>query len=292
MEADGSFSRAWQIHGLDGKMHWQNAVCEIPALKLTMENVPPDVERVGYNSRFIDVQASAELKECYHPMHPTDRRDSARYIRTQMEYLGDIGLVGGVENGQECLVGSYHFAEGLMSPGGFRAYDSGRRMTTIYKGEEVPEEFTEYMLNPVCRLPLWELIYHDCVVNYWYWGDSSNCCPELMPRRDLFNALYGTPPLYSLTMSQWDEMKDAVAESYHRATYVAARTAFSRMVEFQWLSSDGLVQKTVFDNGVEVTANFAKETREAGAVLVPPESALVIDSKGERKLIGAVHHGI
>ena len=165
-------------------------------------------------------------------------------------------------------------------------------MTTIYKGEEVPEEFTEYMLNPVCRLPLWELIYHDCVVNYWYWGDSSNCCPELMPRRDLFNTLYGTPPLYSLTMSQWDEMKDAVAESYHRATYVAARTAFSRMVDFQWLSSDGLVQMTVFDNGVEVTANFAKETREAGAVLLPPESALVIDSKGERKLIGAVHHGI
>ncbi len=284
--ADGSYAQAWQIHGLDGEMHWQHAVCEIPALELTKLNVPPDVERVGYTSRFIDVQASGELQECYDPEHPATRRDSAQYIRAQMDFIEGLGLAGGVENGNECFVGYYHFAEGLMSPGLVRAYDSGRRMTTIYRGDEIPKVFYDSMLNPVCRLPLWELIYHDCVVNYWYWGDSSNCCPELMPRRDLFNALYGTPPLYSLTVSQWDELKDEIAQSYHRATVVASQTAFARMVDFQWLSDDGLIQKTCFANGVEVIVNFAQETRTANDVTLSGETALVIDSQGTRTLLG------
>ena len=115
------------------------------------------------------------------------------------------------------------------------------------------------MLNPRYRIPLWELVYHDCVVSYWYWGDSSNSVPELMPLRDLFDALYGEPPLYSLSASQWEEQKEEIAASYARATKVARRTGFARMVSFEYLTSDRLVQKTRFSNGISVTANFSTE---------------------------------
>ena len=111
MERDGQYGKAWRLHGLDGKLHFQNAVCDIPALKLTMENVPPDVERVGYNSRFIDVQAGSTLQECYHPMHPATRSDSLRYINNQLRFLADIGLVCGVEVGCEAAVGTFHFSD-------------------------------------------------------------------------------------------------------------------------------------------------------------------------------------
>ncbi|MFR6034756.1 MAG: hypothetical protein ACLUKN_17220 [Bacilli bacterium] len=62
--------------------------------------------------------------------------------------------------------------------------------------------------------PLWELVYHDCVINYWYWGDSNCCSPELMYKFDNFNALYGYPPIYSLDVTHWNELKDKIAASY------------------------------------------------------------------------------
>ena len=278
MERDGQYGKAWRLHGLDGKLHFQNAVCDIPALKLTMENVPPDVERVGYNSRFIDVQAGSTLQECYHPMHPATRSDSLRYINNQLRFLADIGLVCGVEVGCEAAVGTFHFSEGMMSPSLFRAEDAGRRMTTVYCGEEIPESFSRYMLNPKYRIPLWELVYHDCVVSYWYWGDSSNCCPELMPLRDLFDVLYGEPPLYSLTATQWEERKEEIAASYHRVAPAVRATGFARMLSFESLSQDRLVQRTTFENGVVVTANFSGEDRvlEDGSVIKAFHSRLTL----------------
>ena len=273
---EGEYAKAWQLHGLDGELHWQNSVCDIPALKLTMENVPPDVEKVGYTSRFIDVQAGGYLQECYHPLHPATRADSMRYIKTQLNFLSDIGLVNGVEVGCEAAVDAFHFSEGMMSPVEFRAEDAGRRMTTVYRGAEIPDSFRRYMLNPQFRIPLWQLVYHDCAVSYWYWGDSSNCCPELMVLRDLFDALCGEPPLYSLTATQWEERKEEIAASYHRTAPAARETGMARMISFDYLSADRTVQRTVFANGVSVTVNFSDRafTGEDGSVL-PGKSAAV-----------------
>jgi len=258
-DADGSYAKAWAIHGKDGQMHHQHAVCDICALRLTMENVPPDIAAIGYDSRLIDVQAGATLQECYHPLHPQTRSAAQRYINAQLDFLADIGLTVGVEVGSEASSRAFHFSEGLLSSPWYRAPESGRRMNTLYYGDDIPAQIHQYMLNPIYRVPLWDLIYHDCTVSTWYWGDSSNSCPELMPIRDLFNALYGLPPLYSLNMSQWDMLKKDIATSYHRATATARKTALSRMTSFAWLSPDGMIQQTAFANGVTVVANFSDE---------------------------------
>ena len=120
------------------------------------------------------------------------------------------------------------------------------------------------------------MIYHDCTINYWYWGDSSNCCPELMRRRDQFNALYGVPPLYSLNMTQWERMKEEIAASYRRATAAARETAFSAMTRYERLSPDGLLQRACFENGVQVTANFSDQAQEG----VAPGGCRVEDGQG------------
>ena len=271
VDREGNLSRAWEVHGLDGKLYPQHAVCDIPALKLTMENVPPDVEKVGYNSRFIDVQAGSTLSECYHPLHPATRSDSLRYINTQLRFLADIGLVCGVEVGSEATAASFHFSEGMLSPSQLRAPDAGRRMTTQYRGGEIPPQIRQYMLNPRYRIPLWELVYHDCVVSYWYWGDSSNCCPELLPRRDLFNLLYGQPPLYSLHVADWKRQKPLLLESAKRASAAARLTGYEKMTAFDWLDAEKLVHRTRFANGVTVTVNFSDRAfRTDSGETVPP----------------------
>lgn len=257
---DGSYVDAWLLHGTDGQMHPQHAVCDIPALRMTMEDVPVFIDTYGYTSWFIDVASCARPQECFHPRHPMSRRDSVRYINAQNQFLLDLGLICGVEGGCETTAASFVFSEGMMSPVYYRAPDSGRNMNTLYYGDQMPTRIREYMLNPRIRVPLWEMIYHDCTISYWYWGDSSNCCPELMQLRDQFNALYAVPPLYSLNMSQWDQLKEEIAASYHRATPAARHTAFSPMVRFEYLTQDRLVQRTLFENGLEVVANFSGDT--------------------------------
>ena len=70
----------------------------------------------------------------------------------------------------------------------------------------------------------WELVYHDCVVAQWYWGDYNNKLPKVWRKRDLFNALYGTPPMYLFDMKQWTEKKAQFAASYKVSTPVARAT--------------------------------------------------------------------
>ena len=259
IDEDGSRVIAWQLHTTDGRMVYQNSICEMCALKMAMEDVPEDIRKIGYNSRFIDVQGGSPGQECWNPLHPCTRRDSLRYINTQTRFLEDMQLVCGVDAGHEGTVQSFHFSEGTLSPFQFRQEDAGRRMTSEFYGDDVPKQITEGMLHAACRVPLWELMYHDCAVCYWYWGDSANCCPELLPVRDLFSALWGYPPLYSMTATQWERLKDRIAASYRRAAMTARQVAFLPMTGFMWLTEDRMVQRTVFDGKITVTANFSAQ---------------------------------
>ena len=269
-ERNGDMARAWQLHTTDGTMVYQNAVCDVCALRMTMEDVPADVAEVGYTARLLDVQSGSGLAECYDPRHPATRRMMRRYIRAQHQFLLDLGLACGGEVGSENYVSQLAFTEGLMSPVWLRGPDAGRRMNTLYYGDEIPAVIPDCMLNPRHRLPLWELIYHDCTVSYWYWGDSSNGCPELMPVRDLFNALYGLPPLYSLNVTQWQSMRTEIAASYRRATASAEKVGLLPMTAFEWLTDDRLVQRSVFGGEYAVTANFSNYPYEVPSGVIEP----------------------
>jgi len=87
--------------------------------------------------------------------------------------------------------------------------------------EDVPERVAKFQTGHVYRLPLWELVYHDCVVAQWYWGDYNNKLPKLWDRRDLWNALYGTPPMFMFNRQVWAANKDRFVKSYQTATVVA-----------------------------------------------------------------------
>ena len=96
------------------------------------------------------------------------------------------------------------------------------------------------------RLPLWELVYHDCVVAQWYWGDYNNKLPKLWDRRDLFNALYGTPPMFMFNRKLWQEQQERFVRSYRTAAPVARATGYAEMLSHRWLTADHAVQETRF----------------------------------------------
>ena len=120
----------------------------------------------------------------------------------------DCGLVTGSETGHDAAVPFVHYFEGMLSLGPYRVPDSGRDMQRIWT--KCPSGWPSSRPGHDYRLPLWELVYHDCVVAQWYWGDYNNKLPALWDRRDLFNALYGTPPMFMFNRELWEQNKRAL----------------------------------------------------------------------------------
>jgi hypothetical protein len=229
-----------------------------------------------YRCRFIDTTTAAPWNECYSPEHPMTRSESRKFKMDLLRFVSDeCGLVTGSETGHDAAVPVVHYFEGMLSLGPYRVPDSGRNMARIV--DDVPERVAKFQTGHYYRLPLWELVYHDCVVAQWYWGDYNNKLPSLWDRRDLWNALYGTPPMFMFNRQQWKENRDRFVKSYQTATPVARATGYSEMLSHRWLTEDHAVQETRFANGVTVTVNFGDQPHKLpdGATLPPLGSKVV-----------------
>jgi len=146
------------------------------------------------------------------------------------------------------------YFEGMMSLCDYRVPDSGRNMGQVWTN--VPPLVAKYQVGPEYRLPLWELVYHDCVCAHWYWGDYSNKLTPIWDRRDLFNALYGTMGMYLFSAGQWEREHDRFVKSYRLISPIARKTGKSEMLDHEILSADRLVQRSTFADGTVVTVNF------------------------------------
>ena len=195
-----------------------------------------------------------------------------------MRLLGLMGkefnLVCGSETGHDASVPYCDFYEGMMSLGPYRVPEAGRNMVQIW--DEVPERVAKFQLGESYRLPLWELVYHDCTVSYWYWGDYNNKLPSLWDKRDLFNTLYGVPPMFMFTYQYWLEHKDRFVQSYQLGENVWRRAGRSEMLDHRILSPDRAVQQTVFADGTTVIVNFgSNDFKTSDGKIIPAGKAVI-----------------
>ncbi len=248
--------RGWRVKAKDGEMIPCAVICDSKALPYARARIAKDLQAKPFTARFIDTTVAAPWFECYHPDHPMTRTQSRQYKMELLKLIGEFGLVCGSETGHEASVPFCDYFEGMLSLGPYRVPDSGRDMLRVW--DEVPERLAKYQVGEAYRLPLWELVYHDCVVAQWYWGDYNNKLPKVWRKRDLFNALYGTPPMYPFDGAQWEAKKAQFAASYQVAAPVARATGYHEMTDHQILTPDRTVQRTVFANGVTVTVNFGE----------------------------------
>ncbi|HYW78415.1 MAG TPA: glycoside hydrolase, partial [Thermoguttaceae bacterium] len=260
-EADGDWVKGWPVRGKDGQMYPCGVLCDRQAVDYARRRVPEELKTHPYGSRFIDTTTASPWRECYDENHPMTRSESRHWKMQLLRVISEeCHLVTGSETGHEAAVPYVHYFEGMLSLGPYRVPDAGRRM--IEPWDEVPERVAKFQTGHFYRLPLWELVYHDCVVAGWYWGDYNNKLPSLWDRRDLFNALYGTPPMFMFNTSIFQKNQDRFVASYKTATPVARATGYSEMLSHCWLTPDHAVQQTRFANGVTVTVNFGSQPYE------------------------------
>jgi hypothetical protein len=270
LDSNGDWRKGWQVRGRDGQMYPCGVLCDRQAPKYARQRVPAELKTHPYRCRFIDTTTASPWRECYHPDHPMTRGDSRYWKMELLRFISeDMKLVTGCETGHDAAVPYVHYFEGMLSLGPYRIPDAGRNMRKIW--DEVPERVAKYQVGHKYRLPLWELVYHDCVVAQWYWGDYNNKLPAIWDKRDLFNILYGTPPMFMFTRQVWDQNKDRFVQSYKDVCNVARAVGYAEMTDHRFLTPDRNVQQTRFANGTTITVNFGSDLYRLpdGATLKP-----------------------
>ena len=247
--------KAWAVRAKDGTMTFCACMCDAVSAKYCRKYVGEELKTHPYTARFIDVSTAASWDVCWNPAHPMTRSDSRAYRMDLLRLLGDdFGLVVGSETGHDAAVPYCDYFEGMLSLVDYRVPDSGNNTGKIWTN--VPPRVAKFQVGAAYRLPLWELVYHDCLCAHWYWGDYNNKLPALWDKRDLFNVLYGTMGMYFFDRTQWEEKKDRFVRSYRITSPVARKTGYSEMLDHRILSADRLVQRTAFADGTVVTVNF------------------------------------
>ncbi len=241
--------------------------------------VPRELSRIPYSSRFIDVAAASELLEDFHPEHTFDRREDLANRKALFQRMNDRGLVLGTEHGNDWVADQVEYFEGSMS-GPFWWSSWGAGYLDRPKREQLTENYLKYGMGYAHRVPLWELVYHDCAVTTWYWGDTAgllyDAAPELSDRKDLFNLLYGTTPLFWMndTGYRMETEVHRMLRTFHGTCQMHKAVAFEQMSEHRFLSEDRSLQLTRFANGTVAVVNFSDKPQnysaDGGDVLVAP----------------------
>ena len=258
MLPNGQWMKGWahHQHNPDGSMTvFEGGVINSQrGFERAKVNIPQDLETHAYKCRFIDTTTAAPFREDYSPVHPLTRSQDRSYKMKLLEFCSrDQKLVVGTETGIDPSVPYVHYYEGMLSLGPYRLPDAGRDML---KYKPPTSDFLKFQVGHFYRIPLWELVYHDCVVAQWYWGDYNNKAPEVWDRRDLFNVLYATPPMFMFDKQTWQRDKERFVASYKQISPLVRKLGYDEMLSHQFLTPDHAVQQTRWRSGAEVVVNF------------------------------------
>lgn len=300
-KADGKRMTAWLT--FDKKTQYMKR-CPMLWLDAARKVIPADLKKYPYLGRFIDVTTAEGLYECFDPRHPMTRTQKRLCGQRLEKYVNEeLGLVGGGEHGIWWGVPSMCYVEGMMS-GGFYSWPAGHLKHPKTKdenlgnpwGRKLPpfSRYEEFGLGHTYRVPLWELVFHDCLVTTWYWGDASDwlldAAPELTPKKDAFNILYGTIPLlWADAQGSWRKNRAVFLRTYRNTCKLHEQIAGDEMLTHEFVTPDRAVQRTVFSSGTEAVVNFGEKPRrvrvDGKTFLLPRTGFVVRGPKVEESLI-------
>jgi hypothetical protein len=273
LRADGTRMPAWLTW--DKKQFMKR--CPTFWLRTAQRVIPKALAEHPYLGRFIDVTTAETLYECYDEKHPLDKTEKRKRGEELLSYVRSLGLVTGGEHGRWWAVPYLDYIEGMMS-GGSTSWPAGwlkrpktkEEAFTDPNGRPFPkwEEYEKWGIGHEYRVPLWELVFHDCLISTWYWGDSSDflleAAPEVTAKKDAFNILYGTMPMmWANGEGSWAKNREMFLRTYRNVCKVHEKVATAEMVSHEFVTADRAVQRTRFSDGTVVVVNFGDRVYEA-----------------------------
>ncbi len=234
--------------------------------------VEAKLKEFQHETYFLDVYQANGVFECYSEEHPLTREQFCQAVIKNHQIMEDKynQYIGG-EWGAEYVNAHAAYVHGMMTlqrtwwgsgiekrgtiyyTGDWR---SNPRPTQMVGTRVANDTYLKYSINEYTRIPLYELVYHDAVVTSWRWEDGNHHTPEIWWKKDLFNILYGSAPLWNLDRERWEEYKYTFIESYKKVVPWLQQIASDEMVSHRFLSPDHKIQESVFSSGKKVVVNF------------------------------------
>jgi hypothetical protein len=262
----------------------------IAAKPYVEKRVGENMKNVPYTYYFIDCDAYGEVYDDYSPLHTASQADDVRARIDRLAWIGDtFGLVVGSEGGSSYAAGVIHVAEGMFGPVfGWGDPDLRNKDSDYYLGQYYPpdgpkvfvkqvpmkEQYQYFYYNPRFRLPLYEVVFHDSVVTTHQWANGSLKYSNMLDTVALTELLYMVPPLYHMNLDEFDKHRQIMKRHYTFFSPLHRKAGFSQMTDFNLLSPDRMLQRTVFDNDVEMVANFSQESRRYQDIDIPGRSVM------------------
>lgn len=266
-KSDGQRMTAWLT--FDKQQQYMKR-CPALWVSTARQVVPKLLATQPFLGRFVDVTTAEDLYECFDPNHPLTNGQKRQSGADLLAFMRSQRLVVGGEHGIWWGVPGLDYIEGMMS-GGFASWPAGHLIHPKSKdqGFDSPwggkygkwADYERWGIGHESRVPLWELVFHDCVVSTWYWGDSSDflleAAPEITAKKDAFNILYGTIPLmWANQEGAWHKARDVFLRTYRNTCKLHEAVAGAELLSHEWLTPDRAVQRTRFSDGTEAVVNF------------------------------------
>ena len=298
--ADGSLKKGFRGNGF-----YLNPNCHLDYVKQRAQ----DIMKFGnFNSLFLDVDATAMAREDYsgsidsHGNGDTNESDMLSAFNNRMQWLSEQpSLVLGSEDGNSLTTKGIAFAHGLETVGfGWTDKDMKENRRSPYylgrwypdhkpdfffKPSEVKEPYKSLLFSPQYRIPLYQAVFHDEVINTHHWHSDSLKFTNVQAERDLTAMLYNTPPMVHLTrdeaLSSSSPRIKALKHYQDGFEPMHEQLWDKQLVDFDWLDKNGDVQQTEFSDGSKIIANFSNKTFRHDNVDIAALSVKAILANGQ-----------
>jgi hypothetical protein len=211
---------------------------------LVKETLSKNQKEIGENGHFVDIMGVAAAMECYDTTNhkhskPLTRKEDKELRNAAFSYAHDeLNLVTWEEHGT---------ATDLKTMDSFQG---------IY---DISLTFEETGV----QIPLAALIAHDMVMLTQHPENNHRHARGQFYSRTLHNILQGNRPVHCIQVWEYEGRKDDIARFHETVAAIHRQVGLSKMIDHQFLpgpdiynSLTFLVQKTRFDDGTEIYANF------------------------------------
>lgn len=259
--------------GFRGNGYYLNPNCHLQYVKKRVLDI---VKYGRFNSLFIDVDATAMSREDYRDN--SKESDMLKAFNDRLDWVSkQKKLVLGSEDGNSLTTQGIAFAHGLESVGfGWQDKDMKKNRQSPYylgrwypdhkpdfffKPANVKEPYKSRLFSPKYRIPLYQTVFHDEVINNHHWHMDSLKFSDVKAYRDLTAMLYNTPPMVHLTrdevLSSSSPRIKALKHYQDGFLPIHKQLWDKKLVNFTWLDQKGYVQETEFVDESKIIANFS-----------------------------------
>ncbi|MEZ8095034.1 glycoside hydrolase [Photobacterium swingsii] len=266
--------------GFRGNGYYLNPICD---LKYVQQRVKDIVKYGRFNSLFLDVDGTAMAREDYHAK--SNESQMLNGFNNRMDWIAkNTGVVLGSEDGNSLTTTGTAFAHGLETVGfGWTDKDMKSNKNSPYylgrwypdhkpdfffKSAKVKAPYKTLLFAPQYRVPLYQTVFHDEVINSHHWHSDSLKFSNVQTERDLISMLYNTPAMIHLSRDEAKSVNSPriKALKHYQAGYEPIHQQLwnKQLIDFKWLDNKGNIQQTRFSDGSIITANFSGEPFKYG----------------------------